>query len=326
MTEPDAASAPLQGTASQHLTTAVPLAEAHQRAGEVLRSLEGRRFDSADVVTVVEEGRFVGLVRFEDLLAAPPHTPLEALLAEDPPVVAPDAGEEAAALRAVERGWDALAVVDGQGRFLGLVPAVRLLEVLLRAHDEDVARFGGFLKGAESARGATEEPLARRLKHRLPWLGLGLLGALGAASVVGAFEESLARNLAVAFFIPSIVYLADAVGAQTEALLVRGLSVGVIIRRVVVKELLTGLLLGVLLGALAFPAVLWRWGAHDVALAVGLAVAAASTAATAVAVLTPWGIHRLGGDPAFASGPVATVVLDILSVSVYLLIASAIVR
>jgi magnesium transporter len=45
-----------------------------------------------------------------------------------------------------------------------------------------------------------------------------------------------------------------------------------------------------------------------------------------VAVLTPWGIHKMGGDPAFASGPVATVVLDILSVTVYLLIASAVVR
>jgi magnesium transporter len=61
----------------------------------------------------------------------------------------------------------------------------------------------------------------------LPWLFLGLLGAIIAADIVGAFERRLEEHVLLAFFIPGIVYLADAVGTQTEALVIRGLSVGV---------------------------------------------------------------------------------------------------
>ena len=67
----------------------------------------------------------------------------------------------------------------------------------------------------------------RRLWHRLPWLLLGLCGALVAADVVGQFEELLRVQEMPAFFMPGIVYLADAVGTQTETVIVRGLSLGV---------------------------------------------------------------------------------------------------
>jgi Mg/Co/Ni transporter MgtE len=80
-----------------------------------------------------------------------------------------------------------------------------------------------------------------------PWLLVGLLGALLAADIVGAYEQQLQANVMLAFFIPGIVYLADAVGTQTEALVIRGLSVGVSIGGVVRREVYTGLLVGVTL-------------------------------------------------------------------------------
>ena len=81
------------------------------------------------------------------------------------------------------------------------------------------------------ARTASEEPVVKRFWHRVPWLLVGLLGALLAADIVGAYEQQLQANVMLAFFIPGIVYLADAVGTQTEALVIRGLSVGVSIGR-----------------------------------------------------------------------------------------------
>ena len=63
----------------------------------------------------------------------------------------------------------------------------------------------------------------------------------------------------VAFFIPGIVYLADAVGTQTETVVVRGLSLGISMRRMVGRELLAGLLIGVALAAVALPLVWLRW-------------------------------------------------------------------
>jgi magnesium transporter len=121
---------------------------------------------------------------------------------------------------------------ERQGEFVGLVPPHRIVAVLLTEHDEDVARLGGCLASTENARQAAEEDVGRRLWHRLPWLLVGLAGAMASAAIVGAFEEQLEDNVLLAVFVPGVVYMADAVGTQTEALVIRGLSVGVSIRAI----------------------------------------------------------------------------------------------
>jgi magnesium transporter len=164
-----------------------------------------------------------------------------------------------------------------------LVPQQRLTTILLEEHDEDLVRLGGFLKSSATARAASEESVRWRLWHRLPWLAVGLVGAMISASLLAGIESQMSANIAVAYFIPGIVYLADAVGTQTETLAVRGLSVGVGIGRVAGREAATGLLV-----------------------------------ATMVAMALPYVLHRLGYDPAFGSGPLATVVQDLLSIVIYL--------
>jgi magnesium transporter len=217
-----------------------------------------------------------------------------------------------------------LAVVDDRGVFRGLVPPERLLAVLLSAHDRDLSRLGGFLHSTASARHAMDEPLAARLWHRLPWLLLGLLGSAGAALLVRSFEGDLAADVRLAFFIPGIVYMADAVGTQTEALVIRGLSVGVEIRRVARLEVATGLFVGMVIAALAFPGVWLMIGSQAVALVVSLSLVAACAVATVIALSLPWLFAALGRDPAFGSGPLATVVQDLLSLVIYFVVASAV--
>ncbi len=172
-------------------------------------------------------------------MAAGPGALAGSLMDADPAVVAADLDQEAAAWKAARHGESSLAVVDARGSFLGLVPPARLLTVAVAEHDEDLARLGGFLRSAESARHAMDEPIRARLWHRLPWLMLGLLGSAGAAFLVRGFEAELASEVRLAFFIPGIVYMADAVGTQTEALVIQGLSVGVAIRSVFRLESVT---------------------------------------------------------------------------------------
>ncbi|GAB2727941.1 magnesium transporter [Nocardia thraciensis] len=226
---------------------------------------------------------------------------------------------------ALRHNEPALAVVDGEGRWLGVIPPQRLLSVLLREHDEDVARLAGYLSSTAGARTATEEPVGRRLWHRLPWLLVGLAGAMLAAGVVDAFHAQLEREVLVAFFIPGIVYLADAVGTQTEALVIRGLSVGVGIRRIVYREAVTGALIGLLIALVSYPLTLLFWGNQEASLAVSVSLLAACSVAGVVAMALPWAISRLQVDPAFGSGPLATVVQDLLSILVYFAVAAVIV-
>jgi magnesium transporter len=118
--------------------------------------------------------------------------------------------------------------------------------------------------------------------------------------------------------------MADAVGTQTEAVLIRGLSVGISMRKVVRRELVTGLIVGTAVGGAFFAFALLAWG-DEVATAVGLALAASCSIATLIAMLLPWAFQRTGADPAFGSGPLATVIQDLLSIAVYLVTATVLV-
>lgn len=305
-------------TAAEHATARVPMAGPLQRVGDVREFLVGQHYESASHIVVCEADKFLGIVTIEELLVAPADVEVESLMDRGAPVVAPGVDQEVAAWRAVRHGASALAVVDGHGHFVGMIPPHRLLGVLLSEHEEDLARFAGFLKTTSLARMASEEPVQRRFRHRLPWLLLGLGGALLAADLVGAFEAHLRLNVMLAFFIPGIVYLADAVGTQTETVVVRGLSLGVPMRRMVGRELVTGVLIGMALAAVALPFVWWRWSDAGLALSVGLSVFAACSTATLAAMMLPWLFDAFALDPAFGSGPLATVVQDLLSIWIYL--------
>jgi magnesium transporter len=310
-------------TAAAHVCRLVPVTSPQKTAGELRRSLEGMRFESATHTAVCEHGKLVGVLRVEDLFGALAEAKIGEIMDADPPTVAPGVDQEKAAWKAVQHAESALAVVDVGGRFIGFIPPDRLLSVLLHEHDEDMARVGGFLRDSSLARNASEEPISKRFWHRVPWLLLGLAGALLAADIVGFFEAQLRANVMIAFFIPGIVYLADAVGTQTETLVIRGLSVGVPIGQVLRREIVTGLAIGVTLAVVFFPFGFWWWGRGGIVLTVAVAIFAACATANLVAMALPWMFHRAGIDPAFGSGPMATVIQDLLSITIYLALASA---
>ncbi len=312
-------------TAAEHASHRVPIAAPGARIAEIRRAIEDQPFDTATDIAVCDGPRLVGVISIERLLAGPPDALARDVMDPDPAVVTPGIDQEIAAWKVVQRGESSLAVVDESGAFVGLIPPRRLLAVLLQEHQEDMARLGGYLEDTSTARTATLEPVNRRFWHRIPWLIVGLVGAIVSAEIVGSFEDQLQRNVTLAFFVPGVVYLADAVGTQTEALVIRGLSVGVSIGDVVRREIATGLLVGLALGALFFPVGLVRWGQGDVALAVSVALLAACSVATLVAMALPWLFHRLGTDPAFGSGPLATVIQDLLSILIYFLVALSVV-
>lgn len=309
-------------TAAEHSVQRVPVAAPADSIASIRRTLWGKRFDTAAAVTVIDEGRFVGLIRVEDLIAASDDQLASAVMDRDAPFVRSGVDQEEAAWKAVSHGEATLAVVDQDGTFRGLIPPPRLLAVLLSEHHEDLARLGGFQHTTSVALQASTDRVARRFRQRMPWLLLGLVGALAAAVVVGSFGETLEANVLVAFFLPGIVYMADAVGTQTETLIIRGLSVGVPIRRVVKRELITGALVGATVAAAFYPLALLLWSDGRVALAAALSILAACSIATLVAMALPYLFTKIGKDPAYGSGPLGTVVQDLLSIVIYLAISS----
>jgi magnesium transporter len=312
------------GEVSEYATARVPTAAPSQAAGSARGAMVGAAFDFVDEIAVLDEGKLVGLVAFSDLLEARDETSIAELMDRHPVTLAPGASPAGAAWAMALRRQRNLAITGADGSFLGLVPSDKLMGRLLAQHDEDSARLGGYLSSSSRARLSAEEPVNRRIWHRLPWLIAGLAGAMASAVLVGSFEEQLEEKVLLAFFVPAVVYMADAVGTQTETLLIRGMSADVDIRTVVRREILTGVVIGILMGVVFYPFALIGWGDSDVALAVGLALIASCAIATSVATVLPRMLAALGSDPAFGSGPLATIVQDLLSIAVYLAIVTPI--
>jgi magnesium transporter len=307
----------------QRLVIAVQSAPADRRVGDVLETLRRSPPAAVGELAVCEGERLVGLVPFERLVAARPDAVVGSLLDGPATTVTPGEDPEAVAWRAARAGVRAVAVVDARERLLGVVPPERLLAVLADEHEEDLARLGGFLARTGAARTAAEEPVGRRLWHRLPWLALGLAGAMLSAGIVSSFEEQLERQVLLAFFVPAVVYMADAVGTQTEAVVIRGMAIGVPLRRIAGREALTGLVVGALLAASFFGFAFIGWNDSSIAAVVAISLFASASIATLVAMSLPYLLAQLGRDPAFGSGPLATVIQDLLSIVVYFAVAAA---
>jgi len=270
--------------------------------------------------------RLIGQVPVTSLLLAPPRTEIRELMTEAAASVAPDIDQEQAASIAIAKRAAALPVVDEHGRLRGIVPAEALMDVLRAEHLEDLHRLSGVARDQQMAREAIEAPPMRRARHRLPWLLIGLAGSAAATMVMAGFESTLQSSVAVAFFVPGIVYLADAIGTQTEAAAVRGLSLTrEPLSQLVGGELRTGLLMGVTLAAITLPTVWLAFGDPNLAVAVAGALLCAGAMATTIGLLLPWFLWRLGRDPAYGSGPLATVIQDVLSIVIYLTIVTLIV-
>lgn len=171
-----------------------------------------------------------------------------------------------------------------------------------------------------------KEPISHLVEHRLPWLALGLLGGIVTSLIVSKYEKILSADLRLAFFIPIIVYMSDAVGTQTETIYIRRL---VLARSrfwpYVLKETGLGMALGLIFGlATGLFASTWLRSSR-MGLTVGLAMFINVSIAPIVAVIIPAILQKERTDPALGAGPFATILQDLISLLIYFLVATLII-
>ncbi|OGE46068.1 hypothetical protein A3B39_03625 [Candidatus Daviesbacteria bacterium RIFCSPLOWO2_01_FULL_37_10] len=163
------------------------------------------------------------------------------------------------------------------------------------------------------------------IKIRLPWLIVGLTGALLAGVIVSRFELSLREHIALAFFIPVIAYMSDAIGTQTETIFIRALAnLRFSIKKYIFRELFVGATMGSLIGFLAGFFASLISGSSQIGLVVGLSLFFSMSAATVLACQVPIILRSFRNDPAVGSGPFTTALQDVVSLTIYFLVASII--
>ena len=312
-------------TVGAHLVASVLRAPPQERAGDVLARLAAEKPSSVELVLAVDaHGRLLGAAPLARVVGLDANETIDKVIDRGFPRVRPNTDQERAASLALHHGVDALPVVDAEGCALGVMPSQALLHVLRREHVEDLHVLAGIQRESAQARHAIEDPPLRRARHRLPWLLAGFVGSALATAAMASFESTLSRHLAIAFFVPGIVYLADAIGTQTETVAVRGLSLTHAgIGHLLAGELRTGMLMGACLGLVSFLPIYAFFADLRLAAAVATAIFAAGTVAAGLGMLLPWISARSGRDPAFGSGPLATVTQDVVTLLVYFAVVKA---
>ncbi|OGD86581.1 hypothetical protein A2870_02195 [Candidatus Curtissbacteria bacterium RIFCSPHIGHO2_01_FULL_41_11] len=171
-----------------------------------------------------------------------------------------------------------------------------------------------------------QEGVLHLVRSRLPWLIVGLILGTIVTFMVSRFGGLLATDPNLVFFIPVIVYLADAVGEQTENVYVRNLSTFKDnFLQYLSKEILVGVLLGIILGFLIGLVANFWLGSLQTALTVGFAMFLNVTIAPVIAVVVPEVLFKEHVDPALGGGPFTTGIQQGLSLLIYFLVATAII-
>lgn len=170
------------------------------------------------------------------------------------------------------------------------------------------------------------ESVGTLFKLRAPALILGLLLGIGISFVTSNFEEVLSKNIQLAFFLPFVVYVADAIGTQTEAIYSRDLKTGKArFSNYLRKEFALGIIFGFIFGCVSGLVTLLWLRNHLLSLTVSLASFFAIATAPIVALLVAHAFQSANKDPAAGTGPIATVIQDVLSVVIFGLVANMII-
>lgn len=164
----------------------------------------------------------------------------------------------------------------------------------------------------------------KEIKTRITWLLIGLLLSLGIAEVIKNFESVLQENLILASFIPLVVYMSDAVGTQMESIVIRELSkkkhfnFSKFFRQQLVIVSVVAFIIGLVAGTVV---TLMNRAENNLGFVIGLSLVGGIMSSLVTGSLLPYIFWKLHDDPAEASGPVATVIQDLLSVVIFFLMA-----
>ncbi|MEK6867168.1 MAG: magnesium transporter [Thermoproteota archaeon] len=284
---------------------------------------KARQFEIIGYVYVVDHAqKLVGVISLKEILQANNESLSEKLMIKNIISIREDDHPEKVVHLALKYGFWSIPVVDKEKHLLGVIPHKTILSIFHHKVREDVLRSGGIhhkIKEIESL----ETPVSRLVRARLPSLFIGLLGGLVAAAIISNFESFLNEYIILASFIPVIVYLSDAIGTQSQTLVIRmiALEPNFSLRRYLFREIKIGSLLGFIFAISLFAAVFFGWGKLDLGIVIGSSIFLSMIFQTFFSTYISIIFEKFGIDPATATGPIATIISDITTIVAYFSIA-----
>ncbi len=283
----------------------------------------GRDSEIIHILYVIDkQSKLIDIVRMRRLIMAEPSTLIKDMLNYN--CVSISAYEDREVAVDMIRRYDinALPVLDSEGVLLGIVTVDDILDVAEEEVTED------FQKGAGMAPLETRYSVASSLhlfRKRIGWLLILIFVGLISASVISYYEDYMMEFITLALFMPLVIASGGNCGAQSATLMVRAIATGDLELSnwlmAIGKEVSVGILLGVVMALIAAGAGHLYGGDTKITLIVGLSMVAIVFVANSFGALLPFALSRLNIDPAAASSPLITSIMDVLGLIIYFSIA-----
>jgi magnesium transporter len=297
------------GLMTTHMVTVPDTATAAQALEEIRRQSEEVE-EFYQVFVVDGDQRLVGTLPFKDLVISRPERPVRAFMTDADIFVTPDLDQEEVARLMARYNLPSVAVVNEQGKLLGMVTFDDVIDVVEAETTEDLLKFGGVSPDEELGAGWRSS-----VRSRLPWLSVNLATAFLAGGVVYSFQHTIQRTLALAVWMPIIAGMGGNAGTQALAVTVRRLALGLIpvdvFTRVVGKEILVGITNGLAMGLVVGAVASLMGEGPRLGLVVFLAMAGNLMVAGFAGAFIPILLERMGVDPAIASSIFVTTFTDV---------------
>ena len=274
-----------------------------------------------NLIVVNRSDVYIGILPLRALLVADPSSTVREIMLTDVEAIPATMPDTEVALLFERRDLVSAPVVDDSGRLLGRITIDDVVDVIREDAEHSLMSMAGLDEDED-----TFAPVFKTTPRRAVWLGINLLTAFIAASVINLFQDTIDKVVALAVLMPIVASMGGIAGTQTLTVMIRGIALGQIgggnQRWLVNREFLVGVLNGVLWSlVVAVAASLWfnDW-------LIGAIIAAAMvinlvTAALAGSLI-PLLMKRAEIDPALAGGVVLTTITDVVGFMSFLGLAT----
>jgi magnesium transporter len=287
-------------------------------AAEAVAALRRARRQTLYYLYVTDlDGKLVGVLNMRELLLASPRDRIEPLVRKELVTISATLPRDEVADLITRRRFVALPVVDAEGYLLGVVKPDEILGALQQEAFADLQKMVGV---GEDERALS--PVSMVVRMRLPWLFVNLATAFAAAAVVGLFENTIEKVTALAILLPVVAGQGGNTGAQSLAIVMRGIALRELMpgttRRLLEKEVLGALINGTAVALVTGVAVLLWDGRLGLMLVITLAMIVNMTAAGLAGAAIPLTLRAMGRDPAQSASIFLTTVTDVVGFAAFL--------
>ena len=283
----------------------------HWSVGDVLDYLRRNEDLTTDFweIFVVDHGHHpVGTCKLSWILRSPRSIAIADVMQREQTLIPVDMDQEEVALRFQKYALISAAVVDPSNRLVGMITVDDVVHIIQEEAGEDVLLLSG------AGDGDINEPIWSTVRTRLTWLVVNLGTAVLAASVVGAFQATIAGLVILAVLMPIVSGMGGNAGTQTMAVAVRALALNQLTssntRRMIVREFRIAAANGSALGVLIGTAVWLLYGNPDLGIVIALAMLINNLVAGLVGILVPVCLDKANVDPAVSSAVFVTTATD----------------